>query len=70
MLVCHCHGVNERQIRRLVSQGASTVSDVRAASGAGSGCGGCLAGVAEIVGSDVADRESADGAAESTQPSA
>jgi bacterioferritin-associated ferredoxin len=70
MLVCHCHGVNDRQIRRAIVQGAASVSDVRSACGAGAGCGGCVQEVAELLGaSESADHESGPTPAESTAPS-
>jgi len=49
MIVCHCHGVTDREIRASVQHGASTCADVADACGASSGCGGCHALVAEIV---------------------
>jgi bacterioferritin-associated ferredoxin len=49
MIVCHCHGVTDREIRACVTEGARTCADVADVCGAGSGCGGCQALVAEIV---------------------
>jgi NAD(P)H-nitrite reductase large subunit len=50
MIVCHCHGVSDRQIRAAVRfEGAACVDDVSAACDAGSGCGGCLPLVEEIL---------------------
>jgi bacterioferritin-associated ferredoxin len=49
MIVCHCHGVTDREIRASVKCGARTCADVANACGAGSGCGGCEALVEEIV---------------------
>ena len=49
MIVCHCHGVTDREIRNTVQCGARTCEDVAEACGASSGCGGCEALVAEIV---------------------
>lgn len=49
MIVCHCHGVTDREIRASVQNGARTCADVADACGAGSGCGGCESLVAEIV---------------------
>ena len=49
MIVCHCHGVTDREIRASVQHGASTCADVADACGASAGCGGCHALVAEIV---------------------
>ncbi len=41
MLVCHCHSVTDRAIREAVRGGAQTADCIRAACGAGDGCGGC-----------------------------
>lgn len=49
MIVCHCHGVTDREIRASVQCGARTCADVADSCGAGSGCGGCSDLVAEIV---------------------
>ena len=49
MIVCHCHGVTDREIRASVQEGARTCSEVADCCGAGSGCGGCSQLVAEIV---------------------
>lgn len=52
MIVCHCHGVTDREIRNTVQCGARTAEDVAEACGASSGCGGCESLVAEIVQSE------------------
>jgi bacterioferritin-associated ferredoxin len=49
MIVCHCHGVTDREIRASVHCGARNCADVAETCGAGSGCGGCRSLVAEIV---------------------
>jgi bacterioferritin-associated ferredoxin len=49
MIVCHCHGVTDREIKASVQCGARTCADVADTCGAGSGCGGCTELVAEIV---------------------
>ncbi len=49
MIVCHCHGVTDREIRASVQNGARTCADIADCCGASSGCGGCTALVAEIV---------------------
>ena len=49
MIVCHCHGVTDREIRACVQHGARTPDDVADHCGASSGCGGCTAVVTEIV---------------------
>ena len=40
-LVCLCHGVNERRVRREIEHGAATLEDVADRCHAGSGCLGC-----------------------------
>ncbi len=40
-LVCLCHGINERRVRREIEHGASSIDDVAARCGAGSCCHGC-----------------------------
>lgn len=49
MLVCHCRGVSDRQIKRAVKNGACTLRDVARETGAGMRCGGCRANVAQVV---------------------
>ena len=49
MLVCHCRGVTDRQIRRLVKDGAASTREVARATGAGLRCGGCRSNVKQIV---------------------
>jgi len=40
-MVCLCHGVNERRVRRTIEAGATTIDDVTAACRAGGTCHGC-----------------------------
>ena len=49
MIVCHCRGVTDREIRRCVRAGESTVAAVSMACGASTGCGGCRPLVGKIV---------------------
>jgi bacterioferritin-associated ferredoxin len=49
MIVCHCHGVTDRQIRACIQNGACSPDDVAEHCGASTGCGGCSQLVAEIV---------------------
>ncbi|HYP87268.1 MAG TPA: (2Fe-2S)-binding protein [Polyangiaceae bacterium] len=49
MIVCHCHGVTDREIRACIQNGARTPADVADHCGASSGCGGCSELVEEIV---------------------
>jgi bacterioferritin-associated ferredoxin len=41
MMVCLCHGVSERRIRREMEHGATTIEELAARCGAGSCCHGC-----------------------------
>jgi bacterioferritin-associated ferredoxin len=49
MIVCHCRGVTDRDIRRCVRAGETTVCAVSQACGASTGCGGCRPLVNKIV---------------------
>ena len=49
MLVCHCRGITDRQIRLLVREGACSTRDVARATGAGLRCGGCRTNVKRVV---------------------
>jgi bacterioferritin-associated ferredoxin len=50
MLVCHCHALTDRDIRRTVrTTGACNVAEVGDHCGAATGCGGCYEAVEEIV---------------------
>lgn len=48
MLVCHCRGVSDRQIKRAVKNGACSLRDVARETGAGMRCGGCRSAVAAV----------------------
>jgi bacterioferritin-associated ferredoxin len=56
MLVCHCRGVFDREIRAVVREGAQTLDQVGTACGAGADCGGCQAAVEEIIEGECAGR--------------
>ena len=49
MLVCHCRGISDRQIRRAVKDGCTSARDVARSTGAGMRCGGCRSNVKAIV---------------------
>ena len=49
MLVCQCRGITDRQIRRLVRDGATSTREVAMATGAGLRCGGCRSNVKQVV---------------------
>ena len=54
MLVCHCRGITDRQIRRVVKDGADSAREVARATGAGMRCGGCRSNVKKVVNEAVA----------------
>ena len=41
MMVCLCHGVSERRVRREIEHGATTIEELAATCGAGECCYGC-----------------------------
>lgn len=55
MIVCHCNGVSDRHVRRVVRAGAVTASQVAQECGAGACCGGCREAIDEIVHSELAE---------------
>lgn len=52
MIVCHCHGVSDGNIREAVRAGSRTPEEVAQQCGAGTGCGGCFSLVCDIVESE------------------
>ena len=49
MIVCHCKGITEREIRSAVRNGATTHRQVTRACQAGRSCGGCHPVIREII---------------------
>lgn len=49
VIVCHCHQVSDREIRRAISDGAHTIDAIGEICGAGSGCGGCVNEIASLL---------------------
>ncbi len=49
MLVCHCNGVSDRTVRRVVREGALTVAEVGRTCGAGTCCQGCSSTIGRII---------------------
>jgi bacterioferritin-associated ferredoxin len=49
MIVCHCHAVTDRAIRRVVREGACSLREVALASRAGRMCGGCRPAVKKLI---------------------
>ena len=56
MLVCHCHGVSDRAIRRAARNGAATRREVSRACRAGRSCGGCIPIIDKILASEAGKR--------------
>lgn len=57
MIVCSCHAITDREIRRLARAGACTVREVAESCGAGSSCGGCRGSLVAILDEVEAPRE-------------
>jgi bacterioferritin-associated ferredoxin len=51
MLVCHCKGLTDRDVRSAIEAGACTRREVVRQCGAGSVCGGCRPLIDELLGS-------------------
>ncbi len=49
VIVCHCHGVNDRRIRREARRGATCPDELAARCGAGSDCGGCVPLIEDLL---------------------
>jgi bacterioferritin-associated ferredoxin len=54
MMVCLCHGVSERRVRREIEHGATTVDELAARCGAGACCYGCHPTLDELLNEHVA----------------
>jgi bacterioferritin-associated ferredoxin len=49
VIVCLCHGQSDRDIRRVIDRGASSVADVGEGCGAGTGCGKCRETIHDLL---------------------
>ena len=49
MYICLCHGITDRQIRRAVEQGASSLTDVQMQLPVGGCCGRCEPAARELI---------------------
>jgi bacterioferritin-associated ferredoxin len=49
MLVCHCKGLSEREVRSAIEAGACTRRALARQCGAGSVCGGCRPVIEELL---------------------
>ena len=45
MIVCLCHGVNDRALDKIIDAGARSVREIGDACGAGTDCGQCCSAV-------------------------
>jgi bacterioferritin-associated ferredoxin len=57
VLVCHCRAATDREIRRAVRNGATSLREVSRACGAAAGCGGCVEVVLDLIASELGARE-------------
>jgi bacterioferritin-associated ferredoxin len=53
VIVCHCRCATDREIRRAVREGATSLREVGSRCGAGSACGGCADAVVEIIATEL-----------------
>ena len=49
MIVCHCQRVSDREIRKSINEGASTIFDVGLECCAGINCGGCHSEIQSLI---------------------
>ena len=49
MFVCHCRAVSDGAVRWCIAEGACDVDEIGRRCGAGTGCGGCRAALAELL---------------------
>ncbi|MBW2243353.1 MAG: (2Fe-2S)-binding protein [Deltaproteobacteria bacterium] len=49
MLICHCKGLSDREIRDTIRSGARSRREIRKQSGAGGRCGGCRSAIRGIL---------------------
>ena len=57
LIVCHCHAVSDRTLRRCIREGCASSRDLGECTGAGTGCGGCEPLLEEIVEEELARGE-------------
>ena len=49
MIVCMCHWVSDSEIQDAITQGATTVEDVRDSCGVALSCQACLPAIADLL---------------------
>lgn len=54
MVVCHCKGLSDRDVRSAIRAGAQSRRQVTRTCGAGSHCGGCRPVIEEILADELA----------------
>ena len=57
MLVCHCNGISDRTIRRVIRGGANSLGEVRSACGAGGCCQSCTPAIRKLLRLETAQTE-------------
>ncbi len=57
MIVCVCHNVSDKAIRRALDEGAKTMGDIRRQLNVGSCCGKCNEFAKTLVRAHVEDRQ-------------
>ena len=49
MVVCHCRGITDREVRAAIDEGARTLAEVGRQCGAAQRCGGCSYAVTDLL---------------------
>jgi NAD(P)H-nitrite reductase large subunit len=49
VILCHCRAVSDGTVNAAIASGASTLAHVSAATGAGTGCGGCVPAIEVLL---------------------
>ena len=49
MIVCHCHGITDRDVRAAVERGAADLSGLARVCRAGTDCRGCLRSLMDLL---------------------
>ncbi|MFK7822549.1 MAG: bacterioferritin-associated ferredoxin [Oligoflexales bacterium] len=57
MYVCLCNAVSDKQIKKAISDGASSVEEVQQVSNVGKNCGSCIFAVQEIIDREVGEKK-------------
>ncbi len=56
MLVCSCFAVTDRTLRKVIAAGAHDVEQIGDRCGAGTGCGGCVEEIEDLLDETVPHR--------------